>query len=308
MALLLFLNELSCASDARPEEVNVAMAGFVDLLRHVSEWRSTALWTQNPITDSELARGYTYGQWAGDGRNRDRHRYLLAKRSRAPFRDALPENNEAFDSCECTHGGERAEGLLAAHLCAGLGVSLALAPKWSAGWLELHVSQLVEDGDGELALLQSTHRVRHCATEADAAEHEEWARSTGLLELADPNSLWAARSEYFPDLQFLPRVEKDLNHLNRAWFAAVRQLLADLQASVADWDPARSPFPHWRTPHITPDSESRKKEGLSDFTDLDGVRRSFDLHARMTPGAGRLHFRLVPEDHALRIAYIGLKR
>lgn len=306
MALLLFLNELSCASDARPQDVNVAMADFVDLLRDVSEWRSTALWTQNPLTDSELARGYTYRQWAGDGRNRDRHRYLLAKRSRAPFRDALPET-EIFDSCECSHGGELVEGLLAAHLCAGLGVSLALAPRWSAGWLELRVSQLVENEDGNLVLLQGTHQVRHCATKADAAEHEGWARLTGLLELADPLLLWTARSEHFPNLQFLPRVEKDLNRLNRVWFAAVRQLLADLQASVADWDPARSPFPEWSAPHITPESESRKKEGLSDFVDLDGVKRPFDLHARMTPGAGRLHFRLVPEDRALRIAYVGPK-
>lgn len=307
MALLLFLNELSCASDAKPDEVNAAMANFVDLLRHISKWRNTALWTQHPITDSELAQGYTYGQWAADGRNRTRHQYLLAKRSKAPFRDALPDP-ELFDGGECTHDGEFAEGLLAAHLCAGLGVSLALAPRWSTAWLELQMSQLVEDDDGDVALLASAHRVRHCAMKSDAAEHEDWARSTGLLELADPLILWAARSEHFPNLQFLPQVEKDLRRLNRIWFTAVRQLLADLQTSVADWDPARTPFPNWRTPHITPDSASRIKQGLCDFTDLDGETRLFDLHGRMTPGAGRLHFRLVPEDRALRIAYIGSKR
>jgi hypothetical protein len=29
------------------------------------------------------------------------------------------------------------------------------------------------------------------------------------------------------------------------------------------------------------------------FTDLDGKVRTFDWHARFTPGKGRLHFRLV---------------
>ncbi len=304
MALLLFLNERSCETDARQEAVNTAMADFVDLVRHVSRWRDTALWTQSPITGTQLARGYTYGQWAGDRRNIDRHRYLLAKRSRAPFKD-VPQLKDEFDDYECRHEGQPVEGLKAAYIADGLAVSLALAPQWLGAWLELAVRRLVEEADGSIVVEDMRDRVRHCSTVADAAEHEDWVRSNSLLELDSVPQLWSARAEYFPGLQFLPRVEKDLQALPQVWFTPVIRLLAGLQASAADWDPALAAFPCWQVPKITPEAEQRKR--LCAFTDLDGVSRTFDLHARMTPGAGRLHFRLVPEQRAVRIAYIGKK-
>jgi hypothetical protein len=40
---------------------------------------------------------------------------------------------------------------------------------------------------------------------------------------------------------------------------------------------------------------------------LDGGRHLFDLHARFKPHQGRIHLRLIPEESAARIAYIGLK-
>ncbi|WP_346174857.1 hypothetical protein [Streptomyces cuspidosporus] len=43
------------------------------------------------------------------------------------------------------------------------------------------------------------------------------------------------------------------------------------------------------------------------FTDLDGETSTFDLHARFTTGAGRIHFRLVPEERTIRLAHIGSK-
>jgi hypothetical protein len=37
------------------------------------------------------------------------------------------------------------------------------------------------------------------------------------------------------------------------------------------------------------------------------MTRVFDLHARFTPGAGRIHFRLDPTAQKFVIAYIGKK-
>jgi hypothetical protein len=56
---------------------------------------------------------------------------------------------------------------------------------------------------------------------------------------------------------------------------------------------------------VTPEAEQRKR--LCMFVDLDGIERLFDWHARFTPGAGRIHLRLVPEEGKARIAHIGLK-
>ncbi|MEU6555043.1 hypothetical protein ABZ915_32905 [Streptomyces sp. NPDC046915] len=44
----------------------------------------------------------------------------------------------------------------------------------------------------------------------------------------------------------------------------------------------------------------------------DGITAPYDpcpgLHGRMTPGKGRLHFRLVPERTTFRLAHVGSKR
>jgi hypothetical protein len=303
MPLLLFLNERSCETEAGPEAVDAAMAEFVRLLRHVRSWRDIALVTRSPLPKTELSQGYYYQQWAG--RNRTRHQYLLALRSRSPFRATLPSGPDPQEA-EYHHNGETVEGIAIAHLADGLSVSLPLAPQWSASWLHLDIRRLVESETGELVLDEVREAVRHCSDTATADAHETWARESGLASLTAPQHLWQFREEFFPRLQFLPRVERDLRELDLKWFVPVRSLLAALDLSAVGWDPAESLFPQWRAPHITPEAAQRKL--LCRFTDFDGEIRVFDLHGRMTPGAGRLHFRLVPEEKALRIAYLGPKR
>jgi hypothetical protein len=61
----------------------------------------------------------------------------------------------------------------------------------------------------------------------------------------------------------------------------------------------------WKT-KVTGESETRKS--LCEFLDLDGAISIFELHARFTPGPGRIHFRLIPGDGIARVAYIGRKR
>lgn len=81
---------------------------------------------------------------------------------------------------------------------------------------------------------------------------------------------------------------------------------------IAAQDPVAevAAFPDARTVPAAPRPAgpvTAQRKRLCLFRDLDGEEECFDLHGRFTPGAGRLHFRLVPEDKALRIAYIGAK-
>ncbi|MGC4805084.1 hypothetical protein [Micromonospora sp. DT233] len=85
----------------------------------------------------------------------------------------------------------------------------------------------------------------------------------------------------------------------------VKERLAELELATADWETTKDGTPHWRS-KVTPESESRK--ALCYFNDTDGVSRLFEWHARLTPGAGRLHFRMERSQQQLVIAYIGGKR
>ena len=86
----------------------------------------------------------------------------------------------------------------------------------------------------------------------------------------------------------------------------VADKLRQLEDAVSTWNPETAPFPDWPT-HVTPESERRKR--LCWFVDGDGEVHCYDLHARFTPGAGRIHFRLAPERTTGRIivAHVGPK-
>lgn len=111
-------------------------------------------------------------------------------------------------------------------------------------------------------------------------------------------------SDVFPDLEFLPRVQDNLAKLSTAWVEPVKERLAELQTATARWDVTAQPAPDWLS-HVTPESQSRRQ--LCQFVDLDGTVRLFEMHARVTPGAGRVYFRLDGAKGKLVIAHIGQK-
>lgn len=304
MRVLLFLNELSCASDAGPAAVDDGMTEFVGLLRHVRGLREqTALVTEASLRDLEPAKGYYVQQWIGRRpRNKDEWRYIQSTRNISPVRAVLPMG--ATDGVDYLHQGRAAEALGGAHLLDGLAVSLPLEQIWRESWITAERHQLVEGDDGDVQLDEDEVDVRHAWCRGEVGCHEEWITSAGLAGLVSGAELWEARTDFFPHLRFLPQVERQLAELDIGWLRGARDELLRLEEAIAEWDPAQCREPSWRS-HVTPESQTRKH--LCEFEDLDGVVRTFSLHARFTPGAGRLHFRLVPAERAATVAHIGRK-
>ncbi|MFF2378819.1 hypothetical protein [Streptomyces sp. NPDC058108] len=291
-------------SDASPPEVADAIDELIGVLREVRSWREIALATRTPLAQSELARGYYYQQWAADNRHRNQRQYIKALRNRAPFAEVLPQGITSGE-VEYEFAGEAVEGIGVAHLMDGLCLSLPLATAWHQPWLEVVVRTLLENDEGQLVMREATERVRHSSRPIDLKPHEEWGRSTGLDAVDSAARLWEERADFFPSLRFLPRVRKDLEALQTPAFVQVRGLLARLEESASLWNPAVAAVPSWQGAKVTPEHEQRKR--LCHFAGEDGEVRCYDLHGRFTPGAGRLHFRLVPQEGILEIAYIGQK-
>lgn len=303
MRVLLFLNELSCSNNAEEPIVDEAMRHLVDVVHDVRrKRRETALVTPAPLKDMELAPGYHVRQWINKRENRDRWRVIQQARSISPVSSVLPQGGTS--GVEYTHLGRPAEGLGGAHLRDGLAVSLPLEPEWQASWVTIDRRQPVEDNDGDIRLEDDKVEVRHASHHDETQVHYDWIMSSGLSGLSSGNDLWNAAEDFFPHLRFLPRVEQQLADLRADWLRPVRERLTELERTAAEWDPSRSPEPRWRS-HVTPESTTRKS--LCRFEDFDGAIRTFDMHARFTPGHGRLHFRLVPEAQQFRIAHIGRK-
>jgi hypothetical protein len=301
----MFFNELTCPSPQPRDRgmVDEAMVTFARLLRHIARLRTdAAMVSAIQLMDLELAPGYYLAEWAGQPRHRDLFRAIRSVQNHAPFRSVLPDG--VGEGVDYFWNGVRAEALAAAHLLDGLLVSLLLDDFWDAAWVQGHRERLLPTGDGDVEIKPDSVSVRHAATSANAAEHEGWVRTCGLPEPECGADIWLNRQELYPHLQFLPQVQHQLDGLVPEWVAPVALELRRLDDAIADWDATTQPLPSWRS-KVTPEFEMRRLR--CKFTDLDDVVRVFDWHARFTPGKGRLHFRLVPEQRTARIAYIGPK-
>ncbi|MGP2438636.1 hypothetical protein [Streptomyces sp. JW3] len=313
----LFLNERSCESACEPDRADRAMTDFAAAVLKV--WRTdkpgTVLVAREPVTGLQLAQGHPIGKWHGNPRNRDTWKLMLQMQTKYPHRVVYPEGEDYYD-IEYRHDGRTVEGLGAAHLMKGLGVSLPVEPCWVADHLTLEREQLVEEEGAESAeggngSAVSEVRVRHLSVAEHYETHRVWIqegaaalRRGGLDAVRSGRELWQERARLFPRLQFLPRVEGDLRGLAEVWVAPVRERLAELEAAVTAWDPAARPIaPEWRS-DVRTEFQHRRK--LCWFAD--GERDElFDWHCEFLPKPGRLHFRLLHDQRTLRVAYVGRK-
>lgn len=300
LSILLFLNELSCGTPQPPEQVDQAMEEFVGLLRYLRKRRSgVSLISLVRREDLELAQGYYVSQWINaKPRNLDLWRFVQSVRNRWPIADVFPR--EDASGSEYTWNGLEAKGLQAAHRMDGLLVSILTDSVWDTSWVDAICMELNEDADGTFD--SYSVRQRHAAKPAHMEPHDDWTGQVGLTDLRTGSAIWEVRADLYPDLQFLPRVEGQLRDLIPEWVLPVANRLRTLQDAVGKWDPQKDAEPPWV--HVTPESEGRKK--LCWFADGD-ARELFDLHARFTPGVGRVHLRLIHAERKVRIAHIGRK-
>jgi hypothetical protein len=315
----LFLNERSCESSCEPARADRAMTEFARAVLTVwsADKPGTVLVAREPITGLQLAAGHPIGKWHGNPKNRDSWVLMLKMQNKWPHRAVFPEGEDFYD-IEYRHQGDPVEGLGAAHLMDGLGVSLPVGPRWNADRLTLEREQLVEndedgeDGeDGESGSETSEVQVRHLSCRDHYEAHRAWIRTGveavrrgGLDAVRQGAELWEGRAAFFPRLQFLPRVEQDLRQLAEVWVRPVRERLTELEAAVAGWNPDVRPIaPQWRS-DVRTEFESRRR--LCRFLD-EGTEQLFDWHCEFLPKPGRMHFRLLHGERTLRIGYVGRK-
>lgn len=309
----LFLNERSCGTGCDPARAERAMTGLAEAVLAVvrADRSGTVLVSREPITGLQIADGHPIGKWYGAPRNKDLWTRLLLMQNKWPHRTVFPEGEGYFD-VEYRFRGETVDGLGAAHLMDGLGVSLLVDACWSEHRLTLEREQLVDSGDGESEESETSEvSVPHMSGRDHFEAHRTWIkdgaealRRGGLDAVRRGEELWEGRAAFFPRLQFLPRVEEDLRQLPEVWVRPVRERLAELEAAVSEWDPVTHPIaPQWRS-DVRTEFETRRRlcwfrDGLQD--------ELFDWHSEFLPKPGRMHFRLLHEERTVRIAYVGRK-
>jgi hypothetical protein len=303
-----FLNELSQPRGRLPIPVcKAVMSNLVSLLRAVRRVRTDlALHSAGPFKDMIIGADYPIARWCNDGDCKDEWLFLRALENRSPFGEGLEELLSSENMVEYRYGGTNAEGLGWAHLADGIAVSFDHSAEWRTDFVSVVQTLLTEGDDGAGELIENSVVVRHAAQPLHLDSHKDWFARVGRIEPRDPTDLWGRRQDLFKNLMFLDRCKGDIAGIHPAhpWFSAIVSRLRELDEAVQAWDPARQPEPLW-TSRVTHEHSGRQR--LCMFIDQNGNEECYDLHARFTPGAGRLHFRLDATVRKAKVAYIGLK-
>jgi hypothetical protein len=300
MAIPIVLNEVSCeqwpvddyASSACLRQLGNALAALSALPR------KTFMLSHVRIGEMMLGNR-PFASFMGDASVRDALRQFLSFGNRAPFASFADLD---ADGAECFLGPYSSRGALYAHLLGTVVVSFPTDDLWSGNEIRARISELdavsgdIVDRQEVLSNVADLEHVAACAQAISKYRPQTLDRGS---------EIWVNRDEWFPSLRFLPRVENDLQSLlGQLITGQVASRLFELEAAASRWDPKSSQEPAWES-RVTGEGETRKR--LCKFIGHDGFEHIYDLHARYTPGAGRIHFRLRPAEGLIEIAYVGTK-
>lgn len=311
MTLLVILNELSQPPDHTPRhEATIRVEKLWQLAFALARRRrDMQLISEAPLLKLPVGREYSVAQWIHDGDRREEKRFLLSLDQRSPFsslRDLLPKGTPS--EWDAFLLGERCQGLGLAHLAQGLAISWIGDDRWNSAKITVDLQLLAEADSGDLVFREEVASVPHASSVGHLESHETLLLTAGIDIPTSGFELWSRRLSLFPRLRFLPRVQSQLECLDPGTphFSAVRKCLQELNREVGQWNPDEAAQPTWES-KTTPESEPRRRRGLCDFTDEDGIKHSFSWHKRFTPGPGRIHFRLDGSAHLAIVAHIGRK-
>ncbi len=229
--------------------------------------------------------------------------FFKTKVSKFPFIETLSRQKEDEKHLlhEFKYKNLEAAGLGAAYLFDSLAVSFDNSGEWDTHLVELNVTEYAEDDD----VIQSIEEVKHCSKPGHFALLRSWFEGKKRHSIPNGKLLWLKRKTYFPHLVFCKDVEGQVSSFTGAEpeFHAVVKRLYEMETFCSNWDTGIFSVENLPS-KVTSESESRisKFKRELTFNCPDGEERMFPLHARFTPGAGRIHF--LP-DNSKKIIYIG---
>jgi hypothetical protein len=311
MELQLVLNDLSVAQPARDRfHARSCMEALVTvIIRAVSRGAARILRVPNGFQAQVLCEGYLLVSWQNDPEvDRDQKRYFNTIVSKLSYLDGLPTIEDQLALIEYRHQGNSARGLGVASALDGLAVSVNFTERWNNPIVALDRTWIELDGDGEMH--SSTETVRHASNVQHVETHSGWIRDRVQSGVRDGSEIWRRRHDLLPDLEFCSRVETEILQLGPTdvMLKPVYDRLRELDNYARNWI-AGSFDPTLLPSRVTPESENTINEHENELTFLcpDGQYRLFTWHARLTPGAWRLHFYPNGTNRRIIIGRVGRK-
>ena len=311
MDLEMVFNELSARTLA--PDISTARQWMSELIRTMVAAKGCGLKGIRIQADFHvmvLAENYPLSRWRNDNEvNREERTFLRTLATKTPLSVDIPDIEIKIKvedpGCELSLQGIQAEGFKVSYYLETLAISLNSESLWNSSCIKLELIQIDDNGE----LIEESVEVIHASQKNHVLEHANWIQKRQQTGVADGLELWNRRAELFSSLEFCPRVSQQIESLvEPKMLRQVVRKLFELDELSKNWTDGALDLDNLPS-KVSPESESRLKEFREQLNIqcLDGKKRIFSLHVRMTPGAWRLHFCTESGPGKIIIGYIGPK-
>ena len=311
MDLEMVFNELSARTLA--PDISMArqwMSELISTMREAKGCGLKGLRTQTDFHAMVLAENYPLSRWRDDNVvNREERTFLRTLATKTPLSVDIPDIEIKIKvedpGCELSLQGIQAEGFKVSYYLETLAISLNSESLWNSSCIKLELIQIDENGE----LIEESVEVLHASQKNHVLEHADWIKKRQQTAVVDGLELWKRRAELFSSLEFCDRVSQQIESLvDPKMLRQVVRKLFELDELSKSWTDGALNLDNLPS-KASPESESRLKQLREQLNIqcLDGKKRIFSLHVRMTPGAWRLHFCTESGPGKIIIGYIGPK-
>ncbi|WP_293352734.1 MULTISPECIES: hypothetical protein [unclassified Microcoleus] len=311
MDLEMVFNELSARNLA--PDISTAqqwMSELISTMREAKRCGLKGIRTQADFHAMVLAENYPLSRWRNDSQvNREERTFLRTLATKTPLSVDIPDLEIKIKvedpDCELSLQGSQAEGFKVAHYLETLAISLNSDSLWNGSRIKLELIQIDENRE----LIEESVEILHASQKNHVLEHADWIKKRQQTGVADGLELWNRRAELFSSLEFCARVNPQIQSVvDPTMLRQVLRKLFELDELSKNWTDGSLDLDNLPS-KVSPESESRLKQFREQLNIkcLDGTKRIFSLHVRMTPGAWRLHFCTELGPGKIIIGYIGPK-
>ncbi|WP_413586043.1 hypothetical protein [Bdellovibrio sp. HCB274] len=315
MQLEYILNELSIRElFPTPGDAHAIMDVFIDVvMASRSSGVKPNVRTHVKINQIELSSGYYISNWAADQSiNREKRLYIHTLLTKNPLLKELPDPlcediKETSVKVYRTHG----DGVTVSYLTDNPVISFNTDPKWDVPLLDIEVEQLKTGDQGNPEIVQHTSTLINFSTLQSFQANRTKIQQIHLRRFATIEDFWARKGDVYPHLTFSPEVKDQLAGYTtpqQQFFQQAMMRLNEINNYCQTWSSGPCTILS-DIPNISPESLSTMQAygELRKFPDDSGSYKLCELHARITPGPGRIHFYPLPDQKKIFIGYIGPK-
>ncbi len=313
MELEYIFNELSIEPAVGLAEAHQVMDNFIEILKS-----SRAIGIKPNIRSSvdlksvQLKDGYYVSNWcANQDVNKERRLYLLTLSTKFPLVSDLPEClEENLKEVEVQFEGRQGEGLTLAHLTKNPVISLNTHVKWNPDILQVQVKTMKIHSDERFEILDSNASLLNFCIPSNVTTHLPNIPKLQKQRCTSIEDFWQKKNAWFPNLEFAPTLLDNLEAIGMKSpiFSQAVQLFSDFDIFCNSWTSGPCAIVT-SLPNISAESAPTMQTygHLRKFKDETGADITCELHARLTPGAHRLHFYPDPTSKKIFIGYVGWK-